>query len=107
MHALTFAVADPPLELPHQSGSPAKSKKVLLHMDISMKQELENKLIKVEDTNLNTSSLKILNLLFDCKGYLVACLKPVCQQNIIYHIHFAGSVTDEGAEAQNSVSNCF
>lgn len=53
-----------------------------------MKQELENKLIKVEDTNLNTSSLKILNLLFDCKSYLVACLKPVRQQNIIYHILF-------------------
>jgi hypothetical protein len=44
MHALTCAVADPPLELPHQSGSPAKSKnKVLLHMDILMKQKLENK----------------------------------------------------------------
>jgi hypothetical protein len=42
----------------------------------------------VEDTNLNTSSLKILNLLFDCKSYLVACLKPVRQKNIIYHILF-------------------
>ena len=44
-------------------------------MDILMKQELENKLIKVEDTNLNTSSLKILDLLLDRKSNLVASLK--------------------------------
>jgi hypothetical protein len=107
MHALTCVVADPPLELPHRSGSPAKSKKkgVVTHGHIVA--TIENKLTELVDTNLNTSSLKILNLLFDCKSYLVACLKPVRQHSIIYHILPVGSDTDEGAEAQNSLSNRF
>lgn len=42
MHDLTCAAVDPLLELLHQSESPAKSKNVLSHMEVLMKQELQN-----------------------------------------------------------------